>query len=101
MAAPKVEFYSTDVSSAGSRVQIVNNPRKVLQIWVKGAEGNAGNVYFGDSSVSATVCGFSMPNVVDGKWNHFDFTKSPPLQSFFYVDAATSGDNVETIFLLE
>ena len=101
MAAPHVEFYSTDVPSAGTAVQIANTARKVLKVWVKGAEGNAGNTYFGDSSVSATVSGFSMPNVADGKWAEMDFTAAPPLQSIFYVDAATSGDNVETVFLLQ
>lgn len=101
MAAPHVEFYSTDVPTATTRVQIANTSRKVLEIWVKGAEGNAGNTYFGDVTVSATAGGFSMPNVVDAKWNHFDFSKAPPLQSTFYVDAANNGDNVETVFLLE
>ena len=101
MAAPHVEFYTTDIPSAESAEQIANTSRKVLQVWVKGAEGNAGNTYFGDSSVSATAGGFSMPNVADAKWNHFDFSKAPPLQSLFYGDAATSGDNVETLFLLE
>lgn len=101
MAAPHLEFYSTDVGTAANRVQISNTPRKVLEYWVKGAEGNAGTTYFGDVTVSATASGFSMPNVVDAKWNHFDVSKAPPLQSIFYVDAATSGDNVETVFLLQ
>ena len=101
MAAPHVEFYTTDVPSAGTAVRIANTARKVLKVWVKGAEGNAGNTYFGDSSVSASASGISLPNVADAKSHPFDFTEAPPEQSIFYVDAATSGDNVETVFLLE
>jgi len=99
MAAPHIEFYTTDVPSAGTAVQIANTSRKVLKVWVKGHEGNTGNVYFGSSSVSATAAGWSISNAEDG--HEFDFTGHPPLQSTFYVDAATNGDDVDTVFLLE
>ena len=101
------EVYTTDVASAGTAAQIANTSRKVLKVWVKPHEGNAGVTYFGDSAVAAAK-GWSMSNVVDAIPHLFDFTKDPPfaayhlpLQSDFYVDAATSGDDVDTVFLLE
>ena len=107
MAAPHVEFYTTDVPTATTAVQIANTSRKVLKVWVKPHEGNAGITYFGDSAVAAAK-GWSMSNVVDAVPHLFDFTKDPPfavyhlpLQSDFYVDAATSADKVDTVFLLE
>jgi hypothetical protein len=99
MAAPHVEFFTTDVPSAGTAVRIANTARKVLKVWVKPSEGNSGVTYFGSSAVSATASGWSMSTTED--WAMFDFSGAPPLQSIFYVDAATNGDNVDTIFLLE
>ena len=104
MAAPHVEFYATDVPTAGTRVQIANTSRKVLKVWVKGSDGNAGNVFFGDSSVAGSVSGITLSESTTEKqadFYPFDFTEAPPLQSTFWVDAANDGDNVESVFLLQ
>jgi hypothetical protein len=100
MAAPHLEFYSTDVPSAGTQVQIANTPRKVLKVWVKPKEGNSGISFFGSSAVSATTSGISMP-ATTGPLIPIDLGKHPVEQSTFWVDVASSADNVETIFLLE
>ena len=99
MAAPHVEFATTNVATAGTAVQIANTGRKVLKLWVKPHEGNSGVTYLGDSAVSATVNGWSMATAED--YTLLDFTEAPPEQSFFYVDAATDADKVDTIWLLE
>jgi hypothetical protein len=106
MASPHVEFYMTNVPSSGTAVQIANTSRKVLKVWVKPHDGNpAGKIYFGDSSVSATASGWSMENGTDARphviGQLFDFTEAPPLQSTFWVDASTNGDDIDTVFLLE
>ena len=45
---------TTNVSSAGTRVQISNTVNKVRWIRVKALAGNSGLVYFGTSDVSAS-----------------------------------------------
>ena len=101
MAANHLEIYTIDVPGAGTAVRVKNTTRKVLKIWAKGAEGNVGaNVYIGDSSVSATASGWSIPNIVDAKPLHLKLAEAPPTQDWFYVDVDTSGDDVEVFFLL-
>jgi hypothetical protein len=99
MAAPHFYPFTTDVASAGTRAQISDSSRKVLKVWVKPHEGNSGVTYFGDVTVSATVGGWSMSTTEEGQM--FDFSLAPPTLDSFYVDAATNGDDVDTIFLLE
>ena len=103
MAAPHLEFYSTNVPTAGTRVQIANTPRKVLKLWVKPHYANSAECFIGDSSVSSTVNAWTMmvPNTArDGSYQ-FDFTEAPPEQSTFYVDVVTNGEKVDTVFLLQ
>jgi len=101
MAGPHVEDYTTNVPAAGTAVQIANTSRKVLKVWVKPQEGNSGVTYFGDSAVeaSSTVKGWTMSTTEPAQL--FDFTEAPPLQSHFWVDAATTDDKVNTVWLLE
>lgn len=99
MAAPHIEFFTVDVPDAGTAVQVANTSRKVLKAWVKGSRDNSADVYFGDSSVSVTTSGMSFNNTEVAQL--FDFTEAPVLQSTFYVDADTNGDNVDIVMLLE
>jgi hypothetical protein len=102
MAAPHVEFYTTNVPNAGTAVRIANTTRKVLKVWVKSHAGASGITYFGTSSVSSTVAGWSMETPADySVAQEFDFSAAPPTQDIFYVDAATNNDKVDTVFLLQ
>ena len=93
---------SIDVPSAGTRVQISTDPSPVLNITFKARKGNAGNVYLGNVTVSATV-GFELApgdsiTLDPSQVVHRDTTV---LLSDFYVDVATNGDDVDFIALLK
>jgi hypothetical protein len=92
------------VSTAGSAVQVSTTPRPFVWALFHIHPGNSGNIYIGDINVSSTN-GFSLQKltanvahldniILDGK----RFAEDPPLDlKDFYVDAATSGDQVEVL----
>ncbi len=82
---------TTDVPSAGTRVQISALLDDVKSIAVKGRKGNTGNVYFGLVDVSATN-GWELE---PGEAVAFSFGDGSTKMNLFYVDAATSGDDVD------
>ena len=86
---------TTDVPTAGTRVQILDSEDRVLAIEFHARAGNAGNVYAGVLDVSAT----NGRELVPGEAVPYDFTLSTAEGSVpfstFYVDAATSGDDVD------
>ena len=88
---------TTDVPSAGTAVQISNTTDKVKSITVKARAGNSGIAYFGVSDVSSTN-GFEL-EAGDSKTENFG--DGSVAFSAFYVDAASSGDDVDwTVILL-
>ena len=89
---------TTDVQTAGTRVQVNNTTRRILSITFRGRKGNAGNVYVGDSTVSSTA-GFELDA---GAAITFDFAAAQVSgrMSDFYVDAATNGDDVDWAAIL-
>lgn len=88
---------TTTVSSAGSRVQISNTKHRIKSIAVKARIGNTGKVYFGVSDVSSTNGWELQP----GESLSQDFGAAGS-ESFdiFYVDAATSGDDLDWVVII-
>ena len=84
---------TTDVPTAGTRVQINNTSRRCLSIIFKGRNANVGSVYVGGSGVSSTA-GFELRKNESITFN-FGAARVSCLMSDFYVDAATSGDDVD------
>ena len=90
---------STDVPTAGTRVQINNTARKCLWITFKGRSTNTGAVYVGGPLVAAADGYALLPSetqVVPLR----DVGGSCPM-SDFWVDAATSGNDVDWIAILD
>ena len=91
---------TTDIPTAGTRVQISTLNEGVLSITVSARAGNAGKVYFGVSDVSAAN-GFEL---VAGATHTVTFssTNNPGSVPFrtLYVDAATNGDDVDWTVIL-
>jgi len=103
---------TVDVPTAGTRVQVLNDPRRVLWIRFHARAANVGLVYVGDTNVSATRGRALSP---DGTVNalsttEYNFgaflsptTRSPGgvAMSTFWVDTTTNGNDVdwEAIFV--
>lgn len=86
---------STDVPTAGTRVQLSTGTRRVRRIYFKAHEGNTGDVYFGDVTVSSTN-GISLDQARPGTdWHMIDFSPSSENENYFYVNAATNGDDLD------
>lgn len=88
---------TTDVPTAGTRVQISNTPDKVLSIFVRARLGNTGNVYFGISDVASTL-GLELE---PGASHTTTFGEGSILFSSLYADAATSGDDLDWAAVLK
>lgn len=84
---------TTDVPTAGTRVQISNTARRVLSITFKARNANTGSIYVGISTVSSTN-GFELRKNESVTYNFQSFLTSAPI-SDFYVDASVNGDDVD------
>ena len=84
---------TTDVPTAGTRVQISATTEKIKAIAFKAPIGNAATVYFGDVTVkgTATIVGYPLD---PGEAFEADFGQGSEFFNAFYVDAAVSGDDV-------
>ena len=90
---------TTTVSSAGTRVQISNTVSKVRWIRVKALAGNSGLVYFGTSDVTATN-GYELAATNTIEISFAELGGTVPFSSL-YVDAATNGDKVSWVVVLD
>ena len=88
---------TTDIPTAGTRVQLSNTRDKVKQLTVAERPANTGNVFFGDSLVSSTN-GLTLQA---GDSKHLDFGEGSVLFSDFYVDTATNGNDLDWLGVLE
>ena len=86
------ESGTTNVSSAGTRVQLSNTTNRVRWIKVKALAGNSGMIYLGVSDVSASN-GYELDSTNTIEIN---FAESGGTVAFssFYVDAASTNDKV-------
>jgi hypothetical protein len=95
----RVDQGITNVPSAGTAVQLLNATNRVKWMRFKALAANSGLAYVGVSDVSASL-GYELSagNTVD--LNFGEFGGSVPA-SVFYADAATNGDKVSWIMILE
>jgi len=90
---------TTDVPTATNAVQLSSGRRRVRRIYFKAHEGNTGDVYLGDSTVSSTN-GISLDQARPGTdWHTIDYTPSSESEDYFYVDAATNGDDLDWLMV--
>jgi hypothetical protein len=89
---------TTDVPTAGTRVQLSNTAHRVKAIEVRGRPSNTGNTFFGTSDVSSTNGRTLQP----GESVAVSFGEGTVKFADFYVDAATNGDDVDwSVVLLD
>lgn len=89
----------TNVSSAGTRVQVNNVTNRVKQVQFKALAGNSGLAYVGVSDVSASL-GYELSAGNTVSLNFGEFGGSVPA-NIFYVDAATNNDKISWMMILE
>ena len=89
----------TNVSSAGTRVQVNNVTNRVKQVQFKALAGNSGLAYVGVSDVSASL-GYELSAGNTVSLNFGEFGGSVP-SNIFYVDAATNNDKISWMMILE
>ena len=89
----------TNVSSAGTRVQVNNVTNRVKQVQFKALAGNSGLAYVGGSDVSASL-GYELSAGNTVSLNFGEFGGSVPA-NIFYVDAATNNDKISWMMILE
>jgi len=95
----KVDTGIITVSSAGTRVRANNVTNRVKYAKFKALAGNSGVAYVGvDDVASTTGYELSAGNEVDV--NFGEFGGSVPA-NVFYADAATNGDKVCWVMILE
>ena len=93
----RVSIGTTDIPTAGIRVQISNTVDKVKSIAVRARPANTGNSFFGTVTVSATVGWTLQP----GESKTMDFGEGSVVFSTFYLDTATNGNDVDHSAILE
>lgn len=97
----RIDSDVVDIPSAGTAVQVLNTRDKIAWIKIKSLAANTGIIYVGDSAVSATN-GYELDpgGGIDGELV-MDFRPDTIRASDIYVDAATSGNDVSWIAILE
>ena len=95
----RVDAGVTTVSSAGTAVQVLNATNRVKHLKFKALAGNSGLAYVGISDVSASV-GYELSAGNEIELNFGEFGGSVPA-NVFYADAATNGDKVCWMVILE
>ena len=95
----RVDVGVTTISSAGTRVQLNNVTNRVKFVRVKALAGNSGLAYIGISDVAATV-GYELSAGNEHELNFGEFGGSVPA-NIFYADAATNGDKICWMMVLE
>ena len=95
----RVDQGITNVSSAGTAVQVLNATNRVKWVRFKALAGNSGLAYVGVSDVSASL-GYELSAGNTVELNFGEFGGSVP-SNVFYVDAATNNDKVSWIMILE
>ena len=90
---------TTTISTAGTEQQISNTPNRVLWIKAKALAANSGITYLGVSDVTATN-GYELSA---GNEIEIDFKATGGTVAFssIYVDAASSGDKVCWVVVLD
>ena len=95
----RVDAGVTTVSTAGTAVQVLNATNRVKYLKFKALAGNSGLAYVGISDVSASI-GYELSAGNEIELNFGEFGGSVPA-NVFYADAATNGDKVCWMVILE
>ena len=95
----RVDAGRTTVTSAGTAVQVLNATNRVKFLKFKALAGNSGLAYVGISDVSASI-GYELSAGNEIELNFGEFGGSVPA-NVFYADAATNGDKVCWMLILE
>jgi len=95
----RVDAGVTTVSTAGTAVQVLNATNRVKYLKFKALAGNSGLAYVGLSDVSASI-GYELSAGNEIDLNFGEFGGSVPA-NVFYADAATNGDKVCWMMILE
>ena len=95
----RVDQGTTNVSSAGTAVQMNNVTNRVKHVIFKALAGNSGLTYVGVSDVSASL-GYELSAGNTVELNMGEFGGSVPA-NIFYADAASNNDKVCWIMILE
>ena len=95
----RVDQGITNVSSAGTAVQVLNATNRVKWVRFKALAGNSGLAYVGVSDVSASL-GYELSAGNTVELNFGEFGGSVP-SNVFYADAATNNDKVAWLMILE
>ena len=95
----RVDAGITTVTSAGTAVQVLNATNRVKYLKFKALAGNSGLAYVGISDVSASI-GYELSAGNEIELNFGEFGGSVPA-NVFYADAATNGDKVCWMLILE
>ena len=95
----RVDQGITNVSSAGTAVQLLNTTNRVKWVGFKALAGNSGLAYVGVSDVSASL-GYELSAGNTIELNFGEFGGSVPA-NVFYADAASNNDKVAWIMILE
>ena len=95
----RVDAGVTTVSTAGTAVQVLNATNRVKYLKFKALAGNSGLAYVGISDVSASI-GYELSAGNEIELNFGEFGGSVPA-NVFYADAATNGDKVCWMLILE
>ena len=95
----RVDSGITNVSSAGTAVQVSNVTNRVKYVVFKALAGNSGLNYVGASDVSASN-GYELSATNTHVMNFGEFGGSVPA-NVFYVDSASSNDKVAWVMILE
>ena len=95
----RVDAGLTTVSTAGTAVQVLNATNRVKFLKFKALAGNSGLAYVGISDVSASI-GYELSAGNEIELNFGEFGGSVPA-NVFYADAATNGDKVCWMLILE
>ena len=95
----RVDQGTTNVSSAGTAVQMNAVTNRVKYIIFKALAGNSGLTYVGVSDVAAAL-GYELSSGNTVELNFGEFGGSVPA-NVFYADAASSNDKVCWLMILE
>ena len=95
----RVDSGITNVSSAGTAVQVLNVTQRIKFSKFRALTNNSGMAYVGVSDVSASL-GYELDGGNELELNYGEFGGSVPA-NVFWVDAATNGDKVCWAMILE
>ena len=96
----RVDFGTTDIPTAGTRVQVSTLKQQVLWIRFAMRDGNTNEVYVGVSDVAANNGWELSTNKRELELNFRQFGGSVPFNKFF-VDSDTNGNDVDWAVVLE